>query len=208
MPYRRDEKFMTIQSHSASGGSHSWLVTFAPTDGPMAVRRDGPTITVHAPPASHAAMQPAIAEFHRVIVALEQLEREVDSAWPFLDADRPLLFDAGPRDLRRSPEIGTRALATFERRARLARLEPIALVPEAAMSADARRLGRYLRRVARVASRFETLDSQLQVFEHVYEMASQRLGEFRAAYDGARIEWLIVALLAVEVVLMGFELIP
>ena len=48
--------------------------------------------------------------------------------------------------------------------------------------------------------RYEMLKLSWFTFEHVYEMASQRLGEFRDARYGHKLEWIIILLLAAEMV--------
>jgi uncharacterized Rmd1/YagE family protein len=47
------------------------------------------------------------------------------------------------------------------------------------------------------------VDGQLEVFEgHVYEMSGQRMGEYRAAREEHVLEWVIIVLLAAELVLL------
>jgi hypothetical protein len=55
--------------------------------------------------------------------------------------------------------------------------------------AAAQKLGDELRERARIESRLETVDAQIEVYEGVYEMASQRMGEYRAAREEHVLEW-------------------
>jgi uncharacterized Rmd1/YagE family protein len=50
--------------------------------------------------------------------------------------------------------------------------------------------------------RLETADGQLEVFEGVYEMSGQRMGEYRAAREEHVLEWVIILLLAAELLLL------
>lgn len=148
------------------------------------------------------ALLPGLAHFAQVEAELRRLEEEVSSAWGDLEEDRPIAFEAKPADLRRSPVLAARVSAAFSRRIRFARLESCMLTANSELTPAAAELADDLGEAADLESRFEVLDGQLEVFEHIYEMASQRLGEFRASHQGNKVEWLIVALLAAEIVLM------
>ena len=62
-------------------------------------------------------------------------------------------------------------------------------------------LGEALREEAGIEDRLEYLDGKLEVFESIYEMVSQRLADCTHNKQGLGVEWLIVALLAAEVIL-------
>jgi uncharacterized Rmd1/YagE family protein len=80
-------------------------------------------------------------------------------------------------------------------------------VPARGLADDTRMLAESLRAQARVEERLDTVDGQLEVFEHVYELAAQRLGEFRASRKEQHLEWAIIALLAAEVVMFLLDLL-
>jgi uncharacterized Rmd1/YagE family protein len=90
----------------------------------------------------------------------------------------------------------------FARRIRYARIEPHLYRPDARFAAAGYKLGEELREKAEVEARLEAVDGQLEVFEHVYEMASQRMGEYRAAHEEHFLEWVIIVLLGAEALLM------
>jgi uncharacterized Rmd1/YagE family protein len=52
------------------------------------------------------------------------------------------------------------------------------------------------------------VDGQLEVFEHIYEMSAQRMGEYRAARQEGILEWVIIVLLAAEALLMAVQTLP
>ena len=74
--------------------------------------------------------------------------------------------------------------------------------PTPKLTTAAQKLGEELRERAGTEARAEIVDGQIEVFEHVYEMSSQRMGEYRAARQGHIMEWVIIVLLAAEALLM------
>ena len=90
----------------------------------------------------------------------------------------------------------------LQRRIRFARMEPYLWAPGVTLPAASQKLGEELRERAGMEARIEALEGQLEVFEHVYEMGSQRMGESRAAHETQIVEWIIIALLAGEALLM------
>jgi uncharacterized Rmd1/YagE family protein len=86
------------------------------------------------------------------------------------------------------------------------RIEPHLVEPAATLPPLAAELGKALREEARIEDRLEGIDGKLEVFEYVYEMVSQRLADCTQHQQGVGVEWLIVALLAAELVLtiVGF----
>ena len=148
----------------------------------------------------------AVAEFCFVERLLAGLEREVSLGWPGVEQDTPLAYKIEATDLRRDPEIGLRARGVLQLRMRHVRAEPLVAQAPARFGRLAAELGEGLREQARCEQRLEVLDGQIEVQEYVYELASQRLGEFRHAREGFIIEVIIVALLAAEVVLLLVDL--
>jgi len=54
-------------------------------------------------------------------------------------------------------------------------------------------------------TRHEAATTQLEVFCDAYGMCGQRASEFMLARTGHRLEWVIIILLAVQLLLWGFE---
>jgi hypothetical protein len=145
---------------------------------------------------------PAVAEFAHYEAELRRIEREIAAAWIEIEQDKTLAFDVTSADLRRSNVVGARMDGTFQRRIRFARIEPHLGRPDATMPAAAQKLGEELRGKVDIEARAEIVDGQLEVFEHIYEMASQRMGEYKAARQGHIMEWVIIVLLGAEALLM------
>lgn len=148
------------------------------------------------------ALLAAVAEFAHYEGELRRIEQEIAAAWHEIEQDNTLAFDVTPTDLGRSDAVGIRMERTFRRRILFARIEPHLGLPAADLPAAAQKLGEELREKAGVESRAEIVDSQLEVFEHIYEMASQRMGEYKAARQGHIMEWVIIVVLAAETLLM------
>jgi len=144
----------------------------------------------------------AVVEFTHYERELRRIEDEIAGSWAELEQDKSLAFDVTPADLKRSDAVGERMNRVLQRRIRLARIEPHLYDPDAGLPAAGQKLGQELRDRARMDARLETVDAQLEVFEGIYEMSGQRMGEFRAAQQEHVLEWIIIALLAAELVLL------
>ncbi len=148
------------------------------------------------------AMLLAVIEFSFHERELRRLEQEVAGAWDDLERDKRLAWEAEPADLHSQKAVGLRMNQTLHRRIRHSRLSPWLLQPNRSLPLSAGKLGEELRVRAGVDDRLDAVDGHLEVFEHVYEMASQRLGEFRASHKEQVLEWVIIGLLAGEGLLL------
>jgi hypothetical protein len=142
----------------------------------------------------------ALAEFSHYERELRRVEDEIAAGWTDLAQDKGLAFEINPDDLKRSDIVGGRMGRVLERRIRFARVEPHLYEAGIELNAAGQKLGAELRERTRIESRLETVDGQLEVYEHVYEMSGQRMGEYKAAREEHVLEWIIIALLAVETV--------
>ena len=144
----------------------------------------------------------AVVEFTHYESELRQIENEIAEAWGELEQDKALAFEVKATDLERSEAVGARMNQALARRIRLARIEPHLYEPTATLPPVGWKLGEELRDHARIDVRLETADGQLEVFEGVYEMSGQRMGEYRAAREEHVLEWVIILLLAAELLLL------
>ena len=159
---------------------------------------------IAAPPAQALTALEAVVDFAYFENKLSEVEKEIASAWPAVEADTPLAYNIVASDLSRDKEIGQCVRRLFQIRMRHARIQLHLARPPARFSRPARELGEGLREAALCEERVESADGQIEAQEHVYEMASQRLGEFRHARQGFLLETIIIVLLAIEVILMIF----
>jgi hypothetical protein len=137
---------------------------------------------------------------------LRKLEQEIAASWPELEEDSPLAYDVNADNFARDKILGSRMQQALRRRQRHSRIEPHLLLAAAHLPAPAQALIERLREEARTEDRMEILDGQIEVNEQVYEMSSQRMGEYRNARREFILECLIIVLLAAETLIMLAEL--
>jgi hypothetical protein len=147
----------------------------------------------------------ALAEFAHFEGHLRRLEAEVAADWPTLESHTPLAHEVHGKDLKLRPELAAGTARTMNRRLRCARIERRLTAPAASLGESAATLGERLRDEADVAGRLETIDGQIETYEYVYELANQRMGEYRNFRREYLVEILIVALLAAETLLLLAE---
>ena len=75
------------------------------------------------------------------------------------------------------------------------------------MTALANQLADRLREKAHVEERGEAVAAQLEVFERIYEMNSQKIGDFAIARQSHALEWIIIVLLATEALLLLLDIL-
>jgi hypothetical protein len=163
--------------------------------------------TLQCDPGQADALLPALVEFAHYERELRRIEEEIANGWTQLEQDKALAFDVTPADLARGEAVGSRMNQAFGRRIRYARIEPHLYEPDATLSAASQKLGAELREKARIEARLETVDAQLEVYEHIYEMSSQRLGEYRAAREEHTLEWIIIVLLGAELLALLAQMV-
>jgi hypothetical protein len=144
----------------------------------------------------------AVVELAFYEAELRRIEAETAAAWPEAEQDTPLAYDVTAGDLARQKILGRRTVAVFDRRIRQARIEPHLRHAAADLPPAARRLGDILRRKARVQERLEALDGKTEVYEYIYELASQRMSEYRNSRRERLLEIIIIVILAVETLAM------
>jgi hypothetical protein len=155
-----------------------------------------------AAPERLEALLLALVDFAYHERELGGLERIVAASWAQLEADSPLAFEVTRRDVLRQGEVAQQAERLLAVRRTLVRLAPRLNRPVAHPASLAHQLGERLRERARVEARLEALGAQLDAFEHVYEMVAQRFSEYRLSWQERTLEWVIIVLLAAEVVLL------
>jgi hypothetical protein len=137
--------------------------------------------------------------------ALRAIERALDSAWPELDSDASLAFEFEESAVGRRKELRERLGRVLLMRARLARIAPAVLAPPFYPPTLGSQVADRLRERLRIASRYEAAAIQVDAFRDTYDMCSQRASDFMLARTGHRLEWVIIVLLAAQLLLWGFE---
>jgi hypothetical protein len=161
---------------------------------------------VATPDRLHAARNAAI-EVAYYDAELSAIETDLATLWPELEADTPLAFAFAEQSVRLRRQLAARFRRVFTLRARLARIAPFVLAPHAHPPTLATQLNERLRERVRMAHRVESLDTQLEVFERVYEGCGQKASEYMIARTGHTLEWVIIILLLAQTVLVVVELL-
>ncbi len=160
---------------------------------------------VLAPAERLAALKPALVEFSRHEAALRGIEGEIEAGWPDLETDSPLAFDFDRKSLNRREELALRFQRVISLRARLARLTPQVHRPLVHPPTLASQVVERLRERTRLADRLEFAGGQVEVFENVYEMCSQRSSDFMHTRKGHTLEMIIIVVLIAQITLQIVE---
>ena len=147
-----------------------------------------------------------LAEFSFLEAELRRLEHGLDADWPTAEADVALTHSVDRRAAARRDHVAEMTRRMALRRIQLARLTPPLEKAPLTLSGPVRRLFSELAQQADVVDRLRAADDRLEVFEDLYELANDRLGEFGYFQSGQRLEAWILGVLVLEVLLMVFEL--
>jgi hypothetical protein len=160
---------------------------------------------IAAPADRLASVRAAILEATAHERALRSVEEAMAASWPALESDAILAFEFDEASVGRRRELRERLHRTLVLRARLARIAPYLLAPLAHPPTLASQVGERLRERLRMPTRHEAAVTQLEVFRDAYDMCGQRASDFMLARTGHRLEWVIIVLLAAQLLLWGFE---
>lgn len=160
-----------------------------------------------APTERMQAVRRAVIEFCYFENELHDVERQIGDRWSLLDADTPLAFEFQESDVSKRKELMQRFRAVVNLRSKLARMTPHIECPPVYPPTLASQVAERLREKSRLPNRLEFMREQIEVFEKVYEMCSQRASDFVANRTSHTLEWVIVVLLAVEVILLSVDLL-
>jgi hypothetical protein len=116
---------------------------------------------------------------------ISAIERQLGTAWPQLEKDMPLAFEFEANSIPQRKQLRRRFQEVLLLRAKLARLGPHVHCPHLHPPTLASQIGERLRERTRLVHRHEFLTEQLEVFERVYEMCSQKASDFMLARTGA-----------------------
>lgn len=162
---------------------------------------------VVAAPDRWDALRTAVAEVLFFELELADIERALGEQWPQLEADVPRAFESTDQSLAERKEMASRFQGVLLCRARLARIGPYVHLPHLHPPTLASQVAERFRERTRLAHRYEFLDEQLEVFEHVYEMCADRSSSHMHARSSNLLEWVIIVLLVAQLLLSGFELL-
>lgn len=163
-------------------------------------------VMVEGPEASHEVLVRALVDFAFFERQLRMLEGEIERDWATAEADVSLIHQVGPRDVRRWGHVNEMTQRVTVRRMRYVRLARDLTRMSAEQSGIARQVVPALMARVGIEDRLELVDDQLEVQEDVYELANDRLSEYRYFRVEAVIEAGVAVLLLIEVVVMFRDL--
>lgn len=160
-----------------------------------------------APPQRLPAMREAVAEFAAIDAELRDLERGIGLALAGLDDDAPLAFEFGEAAMPRRRELADRYRRAIAHRRRLAVVAPAVHRPAPQPPTFAGQLGERLRDRTRIVERLEHATEQADLAERVYTSCGDRASDFLSSRRHATLEWVIILLLAAELVVLAVDLL-
>ena len=149
----------------------------------------------------------AVARFSFCEGELARLESQINASWNTLGVDIELTHSVSAKDLQRQPHVDAMTKIAASMRIAFVRLQSAMEAPATELSGVAKRIFGELALQAHTVERLRMLDDSVEVTQDLYELANDRLSEFRYFLREYRIEVLIVIVLVVEVALTLCELI-
>jgi len=152
-------------------------------------------------------LRATVLDFTRCDATLRRLEREAGLLLDTVGDDAPCALEFDERHAHREPLLAERFLRTVAIRTELARIAPAVARPLQHPPTLAGQLGERLRERCRLAERLELLQARCEVLERVYDLCAQRIGDLATARRHLRLEWVIIVLLAAELVVLLVEVL-
>jgi len=151
------------------------------------------------------SLRRVILESTRYEHELRSIEQAVAEYWPMIETDALLAFAFNAKSLPRQGELQVRLQHALVLRARLARIAPYLLAPLEHPPTLASQVAERMRERLCTASRYEALGGQLDTIRDTYDLCAQRASDFLNARAGHQLEWVIIILLAAQLLLWAFE---
>ena len=164
-------------------------------------------VAILAPAERLETLRTALIETCWFDAELATLERELANAWPEMKEDMPVAFDFDEKSLPRRKGLQRRYERVMSIRSRMLRLLPYVHCPHIYPPTLVSQLAERYRERTRLLHRHEILDSQLEVFERVYDNCGQRISDFVQSRTGHILEWIIIILLVLQMVIWGIEIL-
>lgn len=203
-----------VDTAEAETEAWAWVEATAATEPPVNVPLYGTQVVwscrraaILAPESKLASMREALLDFARCDAAVRRLEHEVVALLAVVEEDAPCAVEFDERHRERQPVLAERFSRAVAIRAELARLAPQVLAPPQHPPTLAGQLGERLRERTRLSARVEILQEQVDVLDRVYELCAQRIGDFAVARRHLTLEWVIIVLLAAELVVLLVEVL-
>jgi hypothetical protein len=164
-------------------------------------------VAILAPEERLDALRKAVVEVSYYEAELRAIERTLSDAWPQFEADLPLAFEFEAAAIDERPALSARFQQVVLLRARLARIAPHVHCPHLHPPTLASQAAERLRERTQLLHRHEFLEGQIEVFEDVYDRCGQRASDYMLARSSNTLEWVLIILLAAQILLTAFEMV-
>jgi len=154
------------------------------------------------------SVRKAILDFAIAERELRLTEETLNLSWKQLENDIPTAFAYSEEKVRDRAALGKRFQQIIELRGRLSRVIPLIVQPSQYPPTLQSQTLERLRERMRQEDRVEVVERQLDIFNNVYEMCSQRSSDFMLARSGHILEWIIILLLALQTILSVVDYLP
>ncbi len=147
----------------------------------------------------------AIVDFAFYETRLRRLEKQVQEDLAIVQSDIPLTHAVVVSDLKRQPHVNEMTYRATTGRMQFVQIESNLGHGVIHLSGQAKRIASELALLAEAFPRLEILDDQLECLGDLYELANDRLTEFKYYRNETLLEWVIIVLLILEVIVMFWE---
>ncbi|GEM_PF-906854 len=147
----------------------------------------------------------ALTYFSYFAAQVARIEGELGRGWPALREHMTLNHQIEGKDLAMQAAVNEKTLWATNLRADFAAVEPFVDAVPNYMPASAKRMVQELVNHTELVGRLRAVDDQLEVFEDTYELANDRLLEFRYYRGEFILETIIILVLLIEIGFMAAE---
>ncbi len=147
----------------------------------------------------------ALTYFSYFVSQVSRIEGELSRGWPALREHMALNHQIEGKDLAMQATVNAKTLWATNLRADFASIDPFVDAVPNYMPASAKRMVQELVNHTELLARMRAIDDQLEVFEDTYELANDRLLEFRYYRGEFILETIIILVLLTEIGFMAAE---
>ncbi|MFM1996834.1 MAG: hypothetical protein RLZZ111_1221 [Planctomycetota bacterium] len=192
----------------------TWIGEQAAADAPLQVPLYGTHVIWHprraaaiAPADRVASLRTALTDFARLEAELRGVEAGLADSLDRVEGDAAVVYGVDEHSFARRRELTERYRSAIALRRRLAVVAPAVARPAPQPPTLAGQVGERLRDRTRLAERLEHAVEQADLVERVYAACGDRIGDFAISRRHSALEWVIILLLAAELVLLCVDLL-
>ncbi len=147
-----------------------------------------------------------LIEFSFYEEELRKLETEINTNWPVVEKDAALTHQVNTSDIKQGGHIDEMTERVTLQRMRYVRIRSKLEDAPHSLPNPLKAFISELLAQADTESRLDAVEDQLEIYGNVYELANDRISEFKFFHVEAKLEIFVILLLLAEVVVMILEL--